>query len=311
MDRNYYYRILGLTEGATTKQIQQAYESRIAKLNSDDYRDDPFYVEKKKRQATEAYRVLTGSAPPVSSAQRRARFEKLKDHIEQKESGGRMSSDTGDGFESSKPKKSPVSQFSQGSNRKKYTAVIIAVVIIIIAAVGVAVTLVVNNVADSINKGVHSGEWSWNWDYGSDDTDDIYEQDAIDAAADLGASLDYYSNLDMSTINANADDIQWTYGIGEYGGSEEDGTDDVFSSTFNLMYSLDISDMTDFYYYISGDKDFFVNNDDYACAAMLIAHLGAPPFESIAGSTNLYTGEPILNIADYLDYLWYVVNEQS
>ena len=68
MDRNYYYRILGLNENATSKQIKQAYEERIAKLSSADYRDDPFYAEKKKRQATEAYRVLTGSAPPVSNA---------------------------------------------------------------------------------------------------------------------------------------------------------------------------------------------------------------------------------------------------
>ena len=66
MDRNYYYRLLGLSEGASQQEIRAAYETRIARLDSDDYRDDPEYVERKKRQATDAYRVLTGSAPPVS-----------------------------------------------------------------------------------------------------------------------------------------------------------------------------------------------------------------------------------------------------
>ena len=41
MDRNYYYRILGLSEGATPNQIKTAYEKRMAKLDSADYRDDP------------------------------------------------------------------------------------------------------------------------------------------------------------------------------------------------------------------------------------------------------------------------------
>ena len=70
MDRNYYYRILGLNENATSKQIKQAYEERIAKLSSADYRDDPFYAEKKKRQATEAYRAVSYTHLDVYKRQR-------------------------------------------------------------------------------------------------------------------------------------------------------------------------------------------------------------------------------------------------
>lgn len=44
MDKRYYYRILGLVGEPTRDQIEAAYETRIAKLRSSDYGDDPLYA---------------------------------------------------------------------------------------------------------------------------------------------------------------------------------------------------------------------------------------------------------------------------
>lgn len=48
MDKNYYYRVLGVKKDATTQQIKKAYDDRIARLNSADYADDAAYVKKRK-----------------------------------------------------------------------------------------------------------------------------------------------------------------------------------------------------------------------------------------------------------------------
>ena len=286
MDRNYYYRILGLNEKATSKQIKQAYEERIAKLSSADYRDDPFYAEKKKRQATEAYRVLTGSAPPVSNAQRRARFEKLKDRIEQKESGGRpQESDSQDTYKEARPDyKNEYRKNSSGSKKKFVVPIIIVVAVILITVLG-SVFFAVRDYVGEIDFS------NFNDILGNDSNDytdiyssieDVSEKEQIEAAYETGLSLDYYSNLDTSAIAGNEENVQWTYGQGEYGGSE-DGSDDVFNSTFDVLYALEIYDMAGFYYYVTGDQEFFFNYDDYQCAATLIEYLSAPPFEEIAG----------------------------
>ena len=79
MDKKPYYRLLGLTEGATAAQIKDAYEKKMHKLRSDDYADDPEYVARKTREVRHAYSVLTGGAAPATRAQKEARFERWKD----------------------------------------------------------------------------------------------------------------------------------------------------------------------------------------------------------------------------------------
>ena len=85
MDKRYYYRILGLVGEPTRDQIEAAYETRIAKLRSSDYGDDPLYARRKISEVTMAYKVLTGSAPPVSKGQKKMAFERFKDYIENRE----------------------------------------------------------------------------------------------------------------------------------------------------------------------------------------------------------------------------------
>lgn len=86
MDKKYYYRMLGITRSnPTQQQIREAYDQRMAKLNSSDYEDDRQYARKKMKEATMAYRVLTGAAPSVTKKQKRDYFEKFKDAMESRE----------------------------------------------------------------------------------------------------------------------------------------------------------------------------------------------------------------------------------
>ncbi len=87
MDKRYYYRILGLSEGATAAQVKQAYSKQIAKLKSPDYADDPEYVARKMDQVRHAYSVLLGGAAPATKEQREARFERRKDAEDAGEDG--------------------------------------------------------------------------------------------------------------------------------------------------------------------------------------------------------------------------------
>ncbi len=80
-----HYRILGLTGEPTEEQIKSAYETRMSKLRSSDYGDDPMYAKRKMDEVTMAYKVLTGSSPPISKGQKKIAFEHFKDYIENRE----------------------------------------------------------------------------------------------------------------------------------------------------------------------------------------------------------------------------------
>ena len=82
MDRSYYYRVLGAREGASAQQIKQAYEERVKRLKSPDYADDPEYVDRKLKEASEAYRVVLGGSAPSAAKQRKKSYEKLKNSME-------------------------------------------------------------------------------------------------------------------------------------------------------------------------------------------------------------------------------------
>lgn len=84
--RNITTECIGITRSnPTQQQIREAYDQRMAKLNSSDYEDDRQYARKKMKEATMAYRVLTGAAPSVTKKQKRDYFEKFKDAMESRE----------------------------------------------------------------------------------------------------------------------------------------------------------------------------------------------------------------------------------
>ena len=68
MERIYAYRLLGLQEGASQKQIDAAYDERRRKYKSPDYQDEPEYAARKMREIQEAYIMLGGSAPKAAAA---------------------------------------------------------------------------------------------------------------------------------------------------------------------------------------------------------------------------------------------------
>lgn len=68
MERIYAYRLLGLREGASQKQIDAAYDERRRKYKSPDYQDEPEYATRKMREIQEAYIMLGGSAPKAAAA---------------------------------------------------------------------------------------------------------------------------------------------------------------------------------------------------------------------------------------------------
>ncbi len=125
MDKKYYYRMLGITRSnPTQQQIREAYDQRMAKLNSSDYEDDRQYARKKMKEATMAYRVLTGAAPSVTKKQKRDYFEKFKDAMESRE--GNESADSAEFDEgmaqykrSRREKKEPRNEAMREQDRKK------------------------------------------------------------------------------------------------------------------------------------------------------------------------------------------------
>lgn len=310
MDRNYYYRILGLTEGATGQQIRQAYESRMAKLDSADYKDDPEYVTKKKHQTTEAYRVLTGSVPPSTGAQRKARFEKFKDYIEQKESGGKSSGSF---------KTSGKTKYALKNNRMFFAAAVISIAFLVIAVIG-AMFMGAEKLTENLDFFGRDDDNSY--DYGGSDGYDDYDvlgsyggsienEEKIDEIHDRISETDYYENLNMSAVQYNIDNVDWLCGIGEYSLDGYGEYTEVMNNIAEIMYSLGIEGTEgDFLSYIIGGYGDYYNYDDFACAVILISWMGAPEFDEIAGSVNLYSGEPILDIADYLNYLGSAVYEE-
>ncbi len=314
MDRNYCYRILRLTEEATSEQIKQAYDARMAKLNSDDYKDDPEYVAKKKEQIIEAYKVLTGSVPPAAKEQGKARFEKFKDYIEKDQDG----------------EKKRIGSY-QPFGRKRYTPdkklgfaiTIIAVAVIVIAVVAAVIFAAgkfagdfdfqSDNVGNSLADEDNDDYDGFDMFVDSYDADDTFNGEAkIDEARQMIENVDFYSGLDFSSISYNEDETDLDCGVGFYGGSGENGElDETANNTLSLLFSLGIYGAADFFEYVTGEEQFYFDYDDYDCAVVLINWLGAPDFEDTAGCINMYSGEPILTIADYLSYLESAINEEQ
>ncbi len=272
MDRNYYYRILGVRPDATPAQIKAAYDARVARLSSSDYADEPEYARRKKHQATEAYKVLLGVSPASTKEKREERFEKRKDRIERSE-----------GFEVSLPKISIGKKSAQGvSNKKKSSAVgtAMTVIIVIIGLISVFGDLV---------SDVHYSE------YGEEEY--VYLEQSMQNAQTMCAEFDYYEMLDTSTRATNQANIDWDDGVGEY------GSEPLNPLTIDAIYWLGINDPEYFYTEVTGIDEYYFDYDDYDCAVTLIDWISAPPFEVVAGCTDLYTGEPILSMTDYMEYL--------
>lgn len=278
MDRNYYYRVLGLRSDATPAQIKAAYNSRMARLDSADFADEPEYARRKKAQATQAYKVLMGVAPAATADQKERRFERHKDRIERME---------GFDVDDEKPKlKFSLPKINLG---RKAVATTADKAKLTVAGTAITIMIAVIGLFSAIGDLVAEDN---GFDYS-----DFYYQDEVYAAEDLTINFDYNEKLDPSTMGENQDNIDWYAGVDEY------AVDPLSSDIWDILYHFEIYDVDEFFGYATGQDDYYMESDDYDCAETMINWLMAPPFEEVAGQTNLYTGEVILSIADYIEYL--------
>ena len=278
MDRNYYYRVLGVRSDATPAQIKAAYNSRMARLDSADFADEPEYARRKKAQATQAYKVIMGAAPAATADQKERRFEKHKDRIERME--GFDVDDEKPKFKFSMPKIDLGRKAVATTADKAKLTVAGTAITIMIAVIGLF-SAIGDLVADN--------------DYSIDNYENLYED--IYEAQENFIYYDYYEMLDTETMEDNISDIAWDDGVAEYGGHINDLTMDV------LWWVGIYEDPYVFFEYYTGIENYYGDNDDYRCATVVIEWIGAPSFEEIAGSTNLYNGEEILSLTDYMEYL--------
>lgn len=326
MDKRYYCRLLGITkEDPTQKEIKEAYQERIFKLNSAEYADDREYARKKIKQAEMAYKVLTGAAPGITKKQREDRFEKLKDAIELRE-GADVSEEAEYNEEryeendekplkkkasgkfkprrlDSKPNSSqsgsggfsnPYADQSmpRSTSRKKIgVIVIIAAVVILIGVTGLITSQVTSHFTE-VFSGIPEEDY-----YSQGETLSEDDIEGIRSADEFCQQLDYYQGLDMSTVQEYSDNADMTEGEGEYGDAA------IFDETFNILYNLGINNMPGFFAYITGEEDYYFSYDDRQCAETMIRWMNAPAYEDVAGATDIYTSQPILTLSEYMEYL--------
>lgn len=280
MDRHYYYRLLGLTCEATSSQIKKAYELRMAKLDSPDYADDPEYRQKKKAEATMAYRILMGNAPVPTKSSKKNGFEKFKDALERKEE---IDDDCDvcideddkpsfkDRFESTLKKPSKKKPFNTINIDKKTVTSVVVSAFTLITCISTIVAAVAGDSEPDFT------------DY------EILQSEVI--------YVDYDENLNYAQKADYAAKVDYNEGNDEYGDS------DTYYATRDVLGALDVDDANEFFYYITDDEYYFQDYDDKTCADTMIEWIGAPDFSEVAGAENCYTGERIL---DHADYLWYL-----
>lgn len=293
MDKNYYYRVLGVKKDATAQQIKKAYDDRIARLNSADYADDAAYVKKKKMQAAEAYRVLTGESRPVSKDQHEARFEMFKDHLENKEGFKKEKQPAEDDF-TNKCKNVAVKIFPDLDGVIKKAETIKPGTVITLIIVGVVVLSAISSII-----------MEFTYDPYAHIQDDYIYGEEIEQALEDCYTLPYYSMLDLSTREAAQKDVVLSESAYDYDDEE------MSNAIFDILWELDIYDVNEFFGYTLGDEGFFSENSNYVCAQNLISWIGAPDFEEIAGATSQYDHELILTMNDYLDYLEECIYENA
>ena len=99
-----------------------------------------------------------------------------------------------------------------------------------------------------------------------------------------------------------ADQIEWEV--------SDETAEKLFENTQDLLWSMGLNDMEYALTVITGEEDFYWENDDLTNARTLASLMNPPAFEEIAGAISLYSGEVILNYNDYLQFLCDVAEDQ-
>lgn len=313
MDKRYYYRILGLSDGATLTQVKAAYDKTVRKLKSPDYADDPEYVARRLDQARHAYSVLTGSRAPATKEQKDARFEKWKDA----EDGGEDAiAELKRAFDkhvkNCVPQKkktyySPEEKARRGEDGKKHLSKFLVIGLALLPLCGSllgACTAAVVNSADDI-LGHMSGPAI------SIEAEEAVPSEAVSPEAEAAIEhiienchlYDYFGHLDLSEQDEFMNQVEWEPG--------RENQKELWGEMTDLAYYLGVPSTADAVWYLTGNEDFYWESDDYGNASVLTLVMNPPEYEEIAGGTNLYSGEVILDYADYLRFLGDVAEQQT
>lgn len=308
MDKRYYYRILGLREGATASDIKKAYTLRMQKLKSSDYADDPEYVARKMDQARHAYKVLLGGAIPETAEHRAARYEEYKDAEEEGE----------DALKELKAKfKRHVKKCKEPSARGMRKTTVsrgdLTMPSLSKEAVGKAVTLtlsilvfLVSSVGgcsaifdDSI---IHDEPQYEDGDVLSYEGVQALTWDRVETIIAWNHDFDYYGWLDTSTMEEMESEVNWE--------PLEYEETDIWSRVENINYSLDLYSTEETFLYLTDYEESYWDTDPLERAEIIVSIMDPPSYEEIAGSINLYDGEYILSYTDYYNFLDWVAGDQ-
>ena len=331
MDRRYYYRVLGVREGASTADIKKAYDRHMRRLALPDYADDPEYVARKKDQIRHAYNVLVGGAAPATKAQRDAHFEKWKDAEDAGEDGMNKLKRKFERHAKNCEAKDPVLELPagledvktmlgdlmehvrEGSSKSKDSgtgnaklAKIIVTAAISLSLFGSLVTAcgsMIMNIADDFSFQQATPEYAVQELEPAEHALDPEAVKWMDHIAENCHLYDFYGNLDMSAQNEHMDQVEWEPG--------DETAGEIWSEMTDLAFYLGMYSNADVVWYITGDENFYWETDDFGNAAMIAMLMNPPEYEEIAGGTNLYSGEVILDYADYLRFLGDVAEDQT
>lgn len=322
MDKRYYYRLLGVHEDATDAQIREAYEEKLQKLKGDDYADDPEYVRRKTAEVKNAYSVLTGKDAPATKAQREARFERLKDALDQGEDGvetlkAKLRRAANDVEDVDERRESTEQEGGTGGKRVVYTyggtnaqnrskskmtkGKIVTICIVLWIAFGI-ISAVIDFAAIDFS--------SVEDDTGTDNARvyDTMTIETVDNILKIGGAYDYEGHLNDKKIEKNLDRVTW---------SAEDADEEAAGEQMFLLldafycprYDEAIDYMAEAYG--DGSAGFYEENDDYTCMLMVLYCIDAPSYESVAGMTNTYRDEAILTYTDYFHFIVDVAEAQT
>ncbi|MBQ4649624.1 MAG: hypothetical protein IJB73_02860 [Firmicutes bacterium] len=305
MDKKYYYRALGLQQGATNQQIKKAFESRMARLSSPDYADDPEYVAKKMSQAKYAYSVLMGSAAPMTKAQRKKNYECYKDDIEDnrdadhfiEKHGRRMKNlDASVAAASAKQKlKDTFGNLAANSEIELPKGMGKIIAAVVIAVIPLLISLAGNLVGDAFDYSSSEPDYSVSVEAENADKEYVMDNiEAVDRILTRDMEYDFFGSLTYPDVEV-FDDVEWELSDETYG--------QLWSMNDNLAHAMGIDSVYDMITYLTGDEDAFWNNDDQMISYYMVELMGAPGFSDIAGMENMYTGEVVLTYADYMEFL--------
>ena len=275
MDKSYYCRVLGVREDASVQQIKQAYEERVKRLKSGDYADEPEYASRKLSEAAYAYRVLLGDEVP-SAKEGRKRSNASKNAATTKSAAG----------ETLKKKVGKTVESITGSKEAKSVAGIVFSIIIAVASLAIG-----------------SCDSSPTPEYSYEDTAYMESsRQAVERILNRSGEYDFFGHLDGS-VPVPEEKIEWeiTYEI----------RDKLWGLNIDLCSALDIQSLPDAVGWYMDDDDYYYEASDYEISQLLAEIMGAPAFEEVAGMTNKYSNELILDYGAYMIFLIDVADNQT